>query len=84
MSILLSFKHLVMYILFCKLQLYRGPDAVDVFVTNMQYELEIIKERLSNPTPIMMTMQDELNFKNATSCYLCHKLLGEYEKNVHL
>ena len=41
---------------------YRGPDVVDTFVTELQKEEKRISDILSYPTPITMTKADVAAF----------------------
>ena len=45
---------------------YRGPDVVDTFLSELQKEEKHINDILSHPAPIMMTKADVAAFSTAT------------------
>ncbi|XP_078353490.1 uncharacterized protein LOC144638167 [Oculina patagonica] len=54
---------------------YRGENAVEVFLKCLQVEEKIIKNNLSTLQPLIMTSEDWRKFKNATECHICNKSL---------
>ncbi|XP_078377750.1 uncharacterized protein LOC144660898 [Oculina patagonica] len=54
---------------------YRGENAVEVFLNCLQEEEKIIRNSLSLPKPLVMTSEDWVKFKNATDCHICEKSL---------
>ena len=61
--------------------LYRGSDCMEHFVKTRRNIKNKIMDKLEVSVPIIMTEEDEDNFKNATQCYLCEK---EIEDNNHI
>ena len=60
----------------------RHKDCVKMFLTDIYEEYKEIKEIFEEPVPIMMTPDDEENFKNTTICHICEKTLDKTdEKN---
>ena len=59
--------------------IYRGPDASRHFIQSLIKEAEEIQEILKHIEPLKMTEDDELDFANATHCFICEK---PFEKNV--
>lgn len=55
---------------------YRGPNAVDNFLEKILLEKDNIAEKLTTIVPICMSPQDEEDFRRATHCYLCKKILN--------
>ncbi|KAL9958769.1 hypothetical protein ACROYT_G035828 [Oculina patagonica] len=54
---------------------YRGENAVEVFLNCLQEEEKTIRNSLSLPKPLVMTSEDWVKFKNATDCHICEKSL---------
>ncbi|KAL9954396.1 hypothetical protein ACROYT_G041929 [Oculina patagonica] len=54
---------------------YRGENAVEVFLNCLQEEEKTIRNSLSLPKPLVMTSVDWEKFKNATDCHICEKSL---------
>ncbi|KAL9960469.1 hypothetical protein ACROYT_G033932 [Oculina patagonica] len=54
---------------------YRGENAVEVFLNCLQVEEKIIKNDLSKPKPLIMNSEDWRKFNNATDCHICEKSL---------
>ncbi|XP_078348426.1 uncharacterized protein LOC144633424 [Oculina patagonica] len=54
---------------------YRGENAVEVFLNCLQEEEKTIRNSLSLPKPLVMTSVDWEKFKNATDCHICEKRL---------
>ena len=61
--------------------LYRGPECMEYFVKTCRNIYNKMMNELKVNVPIIMTEEDEENFKNATHCYLCE---GEIEDNNHI
>ena len=53
--------------------IYRGEDAVDVFLQRLNQERHSINMKFKNPEPIIMTHQDEKDHQNATHCWICQE-----------
>ena len=55
---------------------YRGADAVTKFIEVMRdFETKILSHIKKN-TPMMMTADDKIDFRDATCCHLCNKPLN--------
>ncbi|CAL1297347.1 unnamed protein product [Larinioides sclopetarius] len=54
---------------------YRGENAVQHFMINILKEKDELAAKLTSIVPIIMTPQDELNFRSATHCSICKKVL---------
>ncbi|MEW8548359.1 MAG: hypothetical protein AB2693_33055, partial [Candidatus Thiodiazotropha sp.] len=61
--------------------IYRGPDAVEVFLQRLNQERNFINMEFKNPAPITMTEQDITDYEKATHCWICEQELGNYENN---
>ena len=66
------------------LKLYRGQHAVYKFLEDMLQEVDYCKKiiRLHFNKPLKMTKDDDLDFKNATKCYICKKKYTEKDIRV--
>lgn len=53
--------------------LYRGPDALERFVTKIEEELLAIQEDLSAPAEMIMVPGDLKAYKEAKECWICKK-----------
>ena len=62
---------------------YRGPDVVDTFLTELQKEEKRLNDILSNPTPITMTPTNKLDFDSATECHISSEDLGADKVRDH-
>ena len=51
--------------------IYRGEDAVEVFIQRLNQERQSINMKFKNPEAIIMTQQDEKNHQNAEQCWIC-------------
>ena len=51
--------------------LYRGPDALERFVTKIEEELLAIQEDLSAPAEMIMAPGDLKAYNEATECWIC-------------
>ncbi|KAL9962348.1 hypothetical protein ACROYT_G031442 [Oculina patagonica] len=54
---------------------YRGENAVEVFLNCLLIEEKKIRYELSKPKPLLMTQKDWANFKKAENCHICEKSL---------
>ncbi|KAL9982399.1 hypothetical protein ACROYT_G004435 [Oculina patagonica] len=54
---------------------YRGENAVEVFLNCLLSEEKKIRFELSKQKPLVMTSEDWEKFKNATDCHICEKTL---------
>ena len=55
--------------------IYRGEDAVFVFLTYLQNHEREMREDTANKTPLVMTNEDWQKYRNATECHICNKSL---------
>jgi len=56
-------------------QYYRGKEVIEKFIENINREAEYCKEIVKKHfnKPLIMTAEDELDFKKSISCYICEK-----------
>ena len=55
--------------------IYRGEDAVYVFLTYLLNEEIEMREDMSNKRPLVMTNDDWQKYRNAAECHICNKSL---------
>ena len=55
--------------------IYRGEDAVFVFLTYLQNHEREMREDMVNKRPLVMTNEDWKKHMNATECHICNKSL---------
>lgn len=53
---------------------YRGLNAATHFMEQIMQEEIYIKEKLSNPEPLIMNNETEFQFQNAMNCHICGKV----------
>ena len=64
--------------------MYRGEDAAEIFVRDLQQEAkQLSEEYLTTPMPMMFSMTDTISFTNATTCHICTKQLGDDKVRNH-
>jgi hypothetical protein len=56
---------------------YRGVDCMERFVIELRNEMARIKNFVKNPAPMIITAEQEQEFRNATNCHICEKPLPE-------
>ena len=62
--------------------IYRGKDAVENFLKNITKEVDGLMKHIQNTNILMMlSEEDELNFKQATKCFICEE---ELEKEFEI
>ncbi|KAL9980669.1 hypothetical protein ACROYT_G009282 [Oculina patagonica] len=54
---------------------YRGKNAVEVFLKQLLNEENLIRKSLATPKPLVMTAKDWEKHKNTTECHICTKSL---------
>ena len=55
---------------------YRGKDAVEHFLKNITKEVNGLMKHIQNTNiPMMLSEEDEPNFKQATKCFICEEEL---------
>ena len=54
---------------------YRGENAVGMFLSDILQEEVIIRKSLAVSKPVVMTAKDWEKHKNATDCHICKKSL---------
>ncbi|XP_054718997.1 uncharacterized protein LOC129228343 [Uloborus diversus] len=62
---------------------YRGVDAATHFVTKLLEEREEIAEKLNDIIPMVLSPQEEMNFKTAAQCHICGGRLGSDRVRDH-
>ena len=55
---------------------YHGPNVVERFLRRLREEYQKIEQLLSHIEPMIITAQQEQEFRTAEDCYLCKKPLG--------
>ena len=63
--------------------LFRGENAVNIFIESLRDELKTIKENLSNIASIVMTPDDVNAFRMANDCHICGGGLGDDRVRDH-
>ena len=56
--------------------LYRGENAAEHFLENLQTEMNEIREFLQKPADLRMTEKDHSTFDNVVDCHICGELLN--------
>ena len=60
------------------LVMYRGEDAAERFVRDLQLEAkQLCEEDIAKPKPMLFTATDSLSFANTTTCHICTEQLGD-------
>ena len=56
-------------------QYYRGSNVIEKFIENINSEAESCKETIKKyfNKPLIMTKENELDFRNSTHCHICEK-----------
>ena len=58
--------------------MYRGEDAAEKFVRDLQQEAkQLCEEYIATPKPMIFTTVDSLSFRGATTCHICTKPLAD-------
>ena len=64
--------------------IYRGENAVEVFLKHLEYEVSSINYIFAHPKQLTMKEQDSIANENATHCWICKKELGNFKTNPKL
>ncbi|XP_071444738.1 uncharacterized protein [Hetaerina americana] len=64
-------------------ELYRGPEAVQVFLQKLRETSLYVQGIYNNKTPITMTQEDISNFETARTCHICGKDLDSVPVRDH-
>ena len=60
------------------LVMYRGEDAAEKFVRDLQLEAkQLCEEYIVKPKPMLFTATDSLSFVKTTTCHICTEQLGD-------
>ena len=60
------------------LVLYRGEDAAETFVRDLQHEAkQLFDKYIVTPKRMLLTATELRSLNNATTCHICTKLLGD-------
>ena len=60
------------------LVMYRGEDAAEKFVRDLQQEAkQLCEEYITKPKPMLFSITDSQSFTNATTYHICAKPLGD-------
>ena len=63
---------------------YRGEDAAEMFVRDLQQEAkQLFDEYIATPKPMLLTATELRSFDNATTCHICTKPLGGDKMRDH-
>ena len=58
--------------------MYRGEDAADKFVRDLQKEAkQLCDEYITKPKTMIFSTEDSLSFTNVTTCRICTKPLTD-------
>ena len=52
-------------------RVYRGENAVGMFLNSIMQEEVAIRENLATPKPLVMTAEDLKKHNNSTECHTC-------------
>jgi len=65
-------------------QIYRGEDAIETFIEKMFEEVKscqkVMKKHFNKP--LTMTAENERDFQNSTSCYICDKKYSDKDNYI--
>ena len=61
--------------------IYRGKDAIEVFLKKLQDERHVINNKFKNPEPLTMTEQDKEDYLKATHCWICEQEIINIKAN---
>ena len=61
--------------------IYRGKDAVEIFINHLECKVSNINNIFAHPKPITMTEQETKDHAKATHCWICKKELGSFKTN---
>ena len=61
--------------------IYRGENAVEVFLNHLECEVNNINNIFAHPTPLTMNEQDNIASEKATHCWICEKELCSFKNN---
>ena len=61
--------------------IYRGEDAIDVFLKRLECEKKNINNTPAHPKPLNMTEQNKEDYEAATSCWICDGTFGNPKDN---
>jgi len=63
-------------------KVYRGEDAIEVFIQSCLEIAEQVLQIYSITVPLRMTRKDETLFQNATKCHICNKSFKTFNQSV--
>ena len=61
--------------------IYRGKDAVEIFINHLECEVSNINNSFAHPKPITMTEQETKDHAKATHFWICEKELRNFKTN---
>ncbi len=61
--------------------IYRGEDCVEQFILKLNEIQKKLIEKLNVNVEINMTEQDNIDFENADTCYICNNEKGAFDNN---
>ena len=64
--------------------MYRGEDAAEMFVRDLQREAEqLCTEYIKTPKPMIFSIEDSLAYANAAECHICSEPLTDDRVRDH-
>jgi DNA polymerase type B, organellar and viral len=63
-----------------KVKLYRGKNAAQMFISEIENEAEKLNNVINNPEPIVMTSEDIIHYSSTNICWMCEFQIKEGEK----
>ena len=67
----MSYLHCIDNLELNKKTLYSGENVYENFIHTIFSYKEYVEQLYSNPKEMILTKEDEINFRNASKCYLC-------------
>ena len=61
--------------------IYRGEDVVEVFLNHLECKVSNINNIFANPKPLIMTEQNNNDYKDATQCWICKQEIVNNNNN---
>ena len=61
--------------------IYRGEDAVEVFLNHLECEVSKINNTFAHLKPLIMTEQNIKDHENTTQCWICEQEIGNSKNN---
>lgn len=65
------------------IEVYRGENAVEVFLQKISEETSLLEEKLKKVVPMKISEKEKRAYEEAEDCYLCDGALGEDRVRDH-